>query len=115
MRSFTAVAADRKRAYRLFKDGEGLVLMSDYESKKAPRGPQKRSAPIHMGISMFATEEAARAKNDDFDGKLGDHFAVFELTGSLGVWWAQTFTPDHMTVWGNPRALENCIREVHPV
>ena len=68
-----------------------------------------------MGLSMWLTEEAALAKNDEFDGKLGDQIAVVELDGKLGVWWAQTFSPDHMTIWGRPEDLDRCVRDIHPV
>ncbi|HEY8630469.1 MAG TPA: hypothetical protein VIL73_08030 [Gaiellaceae bacterium] len=115
MDSFTAYRASGEAAYRVFWSHKGPGFESDYAAGKAPRGPQKRAAPIHMGLSMWITEESARAKNDEFGGKLGDRVVLIELDGNLGIWWAQTFSPDHMTVWGRPEELERCIREIHPV
>jgi hypothetical protein len=90
-------------------------LESDFAAGRPPRGPQRRNAAIHMGLSMWTSEFAARAKNDEFDGKLGDRVVRLELDGNLGIWWAQTFSPEHMTVWGRPEDLERCIRDIHPV
>jgi hypothetical protein len=115
MDSFTAYPATGESAFRIFREAEGLILESDFALNKPPRGPQKRNAAIQMGLSMWASEQSALAKNDEFDGKLGDQVVRLELVGNLGIWWAQTFSPDHMTVWGRPEDLERCIREIHPV
>lgn len=115
MDSFTAYRASGEAAFRLFREAEGLNFESDFAANRPPRGAQKRSAPIHMGLSMWISEQSARAKNDEFDGKLGDRIAMLDLDGKLGVWWAQTFSPDHMTVWGRPEDLERCIRHITPV
>jgi hypothetical protein len=111
----TTYRASGEVVFRLFKGADGPILKSDYSLNKPPRGPQRRSALVHMGLSMWLSEESARSKNDDFGGKLGDHIAVLELMGELGVWWAQTFSPEHMTVWGRSEALDGCIRDIHPV
>jgi hypothetical protein len=68
-----------------------------------------------MGLSMWISEESARAKNNEFGGRLGDHVIALELDGALGVWWAQTFSQEHMTVWGRPADLRRCVRDIHPV
>jgi hypothetical protein len=100
--SFTAYRAAGQPAFRLSRGEVDPNFESDYETGRAPRGPQARSAVIHMGLSMWSSEESARAKNVEFGGRLGDHIVALELDGELGVWWAQTFSPHHMTVWGHP-------------
>ena len=86
-------------AFRLFWEANGLALVSDYEGGKAPRGPQRRNSLIFMGLSAYQSAAAARAKNAEFDGKLGDHLAVVELDGDRGIWVGENFRPgpcDHM-------------------
>jgi hypothetical protein len=112
--SLTAYKASKEVAFRLFRERDGLVLDSDFALNKPPRGPQI-NAPIQMGLSMWTSDEGARRKNDEFDGRLGDRIAVLELEGSLGIWWAQTFSAEHMTVWGRPDDLEECVRDIYPV
>lgn len=117
MKPFIVYAGDSRVAFRLSWSNNGYEssLVSDYEARRPPRGPQRRNAAIHMGISVWATEDAARAKNDEFDGKLGDTVIELALLGELGVWWAHTFSPGHMTIWGRPDELANCIRDSRPV
>ena len=68
-----------------------------------------------MGLSFWATEESALAKNQHFDGKLGDHVAELELRGDLGIWHAETFSIEHFTVWGRAGDLEQCVRDIRTV
>jgi hypothetical protein len=68
-----------------------------------------------MGLSTWTSPDSARAKNNEFGGKLGDRIAELELSGDLGVWWAQTFNPEHVTVWGRPEDLDRCVRNVDTV
>lgn len=115
MRVITAHAGSGEPAYRLYRHAEGVSFESDYVTGKGPRGPQQRNALIHMGLSMWISEEAARKKNDEFGGKLGDMIAVLELRAANSVWWAETFSAGHITVWGRSEALHSAVLEVHPV
>lgn len=68
-----------------------------------------------MGLSFWQTEAAALAKNQDFGGKLGDRLAVLELSVGLGIWYAETFSIEHFTVWGRAENLEICVRETRAI
>jgi hypothetical protein len=61
------------------------------------------------------TKDAARRKNEEFNGGLGDRLVTVDLDPVFGLWWASTFSAEHVTVWGQPEAIESCIRDAEPV
>ena len=110
MRQILALPAEGETGFRLFHQSEGLDFRSDYEKGLGPRKAQK-NALIHMGLTFWQTPDAALAKNRQFGGRLGDHLAVLELRADLGIWYAETFTIEHFTVWGRAGDLEqSCVK-----
>jgi hypothetical protein len=105
---------DWRQVFRLLKSETYAPFYSDMHANRRPRGPQARNALIHAGLSAWLTKDAARRKNMDFDGQLGDTLLTLELDPDLGIWWASTFSPQHVTVWGRPDALGACVRAHEP-
>jgi hypothetical protein len=100
-------------------DGAGDPVLlnsfrSHYELSDEPRGVERRSAVIHMGISMYSAEQIARGTAQRFD-KLGGFVARLHLGVGRGFNFAHTGHPSHLTVWGDPVKLVDCVIDIQPV
>jgi hypothetical protein len=65
---------------------------SHYELSDEPRGVERKSAVIHMGISMYSEEHVARGTAQKFD-KLGGFVARLQLGVGRGFNFAHTGHP----------------------
>lgn len=89
-------------------------LRSNYELSHEPRRHERRSALIHMGISVYMVAHAATETAGVFP-KLGGFVARITLRPDLGVNYAETGHPFHLTLWGDPIKLSQAVAEVFPV
>jgi hypothetical protein len=89
-------------------------LRSHYEMSEEPRGVERTSSLIHMGISIYVNEGVAHGTAQKFD-KLGDYVARVVLKHGHGFNFAQTGHPLHLTVWGDPIKLRSAIADIDPV
>jgi hypothetical protein len=89
-------------------------LRSNYELGQEPRRVERSSTVIHMGISTYLGEGAARGTAQRFP-KLGDFVARLDLTSGRGFNFAQTGHPGHLTVWGDPFKLHDVIGDIRAV
>lgn len=95
------------------RGSEGIesAFCSHYELRRPPRGPEDRATAIHMAVSMFDREEAARDLANRIP-KLGGHIARLELQPGHGICVAKTGGPAHWSVWGRPAQLASCIADI---
>jgi hypothetical protein len=82
---------------------------SHYELGEEPRRFEIRNALTHFGVSMFDRPENARRLAQRWP-RLGLFIAEIELGGELGIWFAETGSVGHFTVWGRPTELQRCVR-----
>lgn len=87
---------------------------SHYELTEEPRGVERKSAVIHMGISMYLEEHVARGTAERFH-RLGGFVARCHLTVGKGFNFAHTGHPVHLTVWGDPVKLVESVVDIQPV
>jgi hypothetical protein len=87
---------------------------SHYELSETPRGRERKSAVIHMGISMYSDEHVARGTAERFD-KLGGFVARLHMGVGKGFNFAHTGHPLHLTVWGDPVKLVESVVDIQPV
>ena len=83
---------------------------SHYELKRAPRGPERRAAVIHMAVSMFETAAPCWALIERTRGRIGSQVAELHLPPERGICVAKTGGPLHWSVWGDPDELQAAIR-----
>jgi glutathione synthase/RimK-type ligase-like ATP-grasp enzyme len=82
---------------------------SNYERGAKPRSSEVFSALEHMALSMWADERTAMDVSTHFARKLGDFVAAVDLDGNEGIWFAETGSEGHMSVWGRPDALQRSL------
>jgi hypothetical protein len=87
---------------------------SNYELEKDPRGVERSSAVIHVGISTYLEQEIAVGTALRFE-KLGDFVARVELRPGNGFNLAHTGHPKHLTIWGDPRKLSEAVVDIRPI
>jgi hypothetical protein len=109
LEAFRIVRAD-ERDHPVLVDS----FKSHYELTHAPRGAERRSAVIHMGISMYSEERVALGTARRFD-KLGRYVARVELAAGKGFNFARTGHPRQLTVWGDPVNLVESVVDIRPV
>lgn len=90
-------------------------LKSHYELGQEPRRVERRSAVLHMGISVFVDDDVARQVAKRFRGKLGEHIAHLELRYGDGFNYAQTGARNHLTLWGDPVKLHSTIVDIRSI
>ncbi len=86
-------------------------LRSHYERDLPPRGYERRLAVIHMGLSVFSSQEAARAIALRWP-KIGRFLAEMQLQPGSGFCLADTGRPGHFTLWGRPLQLLDAIVDI---
>lgn len=89
-------------------------LRSHYELGDDPRGVERSSAIIYMGISAYVDEAAAHGTAQKWD-KLGDFIAEIRLRAGNGFNFAHTGQPLHLTIWGHPVKLQDAVVDIQPV
>jgi hypothetical protein len=89
-------------------------LRSNYERDAPPRGVERGSALIHLGMSMFVTFEAAAERATRWPA-LGPYIARVRLEPGNGFHIAETGARVHRTVWGRPLQLLACVADILPV
>lgn len=86
-------------------------LRSHYERDLPPRGYERRLAVIHMGLSVFSSQDAARAMALQWP-KIGRFLAEMRLAPGNGFCLADTGRPGHSTLWGRPLQLCDSIVDI---
>jgi hypothetical protein len=86
-------------------------LRSHYERGAPPRGYERRLAVIHMGLSVFSTQAAARAKALRWP-MIGMFVAELNPEPEHGFCLADTGQPGHWTLWGRPLQLLGSIVDI---
>jgi hypothetical protein len=89
-------------------------LRSNYERDAPPRGVERESVLIHLGLSMFVTVDAAAERATRWPA-LGTHIARLRLEPGHGFHFAETGARVHRTVWGRPLQLLACVADILPV
>ncbi len=89
-------------------------LRSNYERDAPPRGVERESVLIHLGLSMFVTFDAAADRANRWPA-LGTHVACVRLEPNHGFHVAETGARVHRTVWGRPLQLLACVADILPV
>jgi hypothetical protein len=74
---------------------------SSFVRDRPPRGMERRSVVIQMGISLFESPEQAAGVARRFP-VIGGLIALVRMESGHGFCWADTGPPGHMTVWGRP-------------
>lgn len=91
-----------------------LDFVSNHSAGRPSRGIEQRSTPVWMAVSMFDSPEILASKIRRFP-KIGTHVAEIVLESGLGFAVARTGATGHVSVWGNPAALDLATRDVYPV
>jgi hypothetical protein len=95
-----------------FSDPDMLdSFRSNYELGARPRGLEVESALIYMGLSMYLKREMAVATARRWQ-HIGQLIAEVQLEPGSGFCWAHTGHPGHMTVWGRPLQLLDCVTDI---
>jgi hypothetical protein len=98
-------AGEALEAYRIVAtEDAGSTEMADrftssFARERPPRGLERRSVVVQMGISLFERPEQAAAVAQQFP-VIGGFIAVVRTESKYGFCWADTGPPGHMTVWG---------------
>lgn len=74
---------------------------SNYELRRKPRRAEISFTPMHMGISVYLRPERAHATARAFP-MIGEYVARVELEPEMGVAFALTAEPGHLTLWARP-------------
>lgn len=91
---------------------EGLHF--NYRRGFDPRGIEVANALVHMGISTYRARPKAVGIAQRWP-RIGDHIAELRLRPEHGIWFADTGEPGHVTVWGRPLQLLDCVADILPV
>jgi hypothetical protein len=83
--------------------------------QRPPAHVERRNAALHMALSMWGTDDQARAVTEAFGFKLGVFVGEVERRGERGIWFAQTGAEGHFAVWGRPADLQACLVGVEAV
>jgi hypothetical protein len=86
-------------------------LRSHYELSREPRKVERRWTVIHMGISVYTTQEQAIATARMWP-KLGDYVTRIELEAGLGFNLARTGHKGHLTLWAEPVKLRDAAADI---
>jgi hypothetical protein len=89
-------------------------LNSNYGRGFDPRGAEVSSALIHMGLSTYRVRQKAASIAKRWP-RIGHHIAELRLRPEHGIWFAATGEPGHITVWGRPLQLLDCVADILPV
>ncbi len=84
---------------------------SHYELGGEPRGVERSSTAVHMGISVYLSQEAAVRTALKWP-KIGEYVAHARLTAGHGFNFAQTGQPLRLTLWGDPIKLAGAVADV---
>lgn len=86
-------------------------LRSHYELSEEPRKVERRSAVLHMGISVYVNSNDALRTVRRWP-KLGDYVARLDLRADMGFNYAHTGPPGHLTLWGDPVKLRDATVDI---
>jgi len=102
------VATDGQVVYRLL--GGVQPAKTDFRSDEVANRPLGPDEPWieHAGVSMFDDLNVALQLVQRFPV----HVAELELPPDAGCSIAKTGPPRHFTVWGEPKRLYGCVRNV---
>lgn len=89
-------------------------FVSNFASGKRPRRVERRSAVVHMGISMYELHTQAEQTARLFP-VIGRYIAEMRLSGGTGFNLAPTAQVGHWTVWGRPNQLVAAVADIYPV
>lgn len=67
-----------------------------------------------MALSMYRSQDQARKTARQWP-KIGQYVAELELVSGKGFNIADTGHPGHVSVWGDPLELRECIVDIVPV
>lgn len=107
--------ADTHVLFRIVKSpepGDSLFdesFRSHYELRRQPRGVERRSAVLQMGLSMFNTGSQAARVAQTWP-VIGEWVATVVILPGYGFNLARTGMPGHYTVWGRPEQLKIAVR-----
>ncbi len=108
------------RLYRVVRTNPSTAddFLSQYDlhlrrsaASRRPPPTDPRLLRIWDGISMSATRLHAEQQQARFP-RLGSYIAVLDLPMVRFRMERSTATPGHFTVWGDPKDLLQCVREV---
>jgi hypothetical protein len=108
------------RVYRIVRAGvaDDPVMLDSFRSHFAlgaePRRVERRSAVLHMGISVYTDVQVARGTAKRFP-RLGNFIAHVDLDASMGSDYAHTGHPLHLTLWADPIKLRAAVIDIEPV
>ncbi|MBV9916319.1 MAG: hypothetical protein JO153_07435 [Solirubrobacterales bacterium] len=88
-------------------------LRSNYELDHPPRGVERSSTVIHMGVSAYISEYLAQQTAQRWE-KLGDYIAEVQLAPGRGFNFAYTGHPQHLTIWADPVKLREAVVGIRP-
>ena len=77
---------------------------SNYDLRREPRRAEIEFTPTHMGISVYRAIERAMSTARAFP-RIGGFVAQVQLEPEMGVAFALTAEPGHLTLWGRPLQL----------
>jgi hypothetical protein len=86
-------------------------LRSHYELGEEPRKVERRSAALHMGISVYLDRGDAVGTAQRWP-KLGDYTARLDLEAGKGFNYAQT---GHLALWADPIKLSSVLVDIESV
>ena len=89
-------------------------LHSNYRRGFDPRGIEVANALVHMGLSTYRARHRAVGIATRWP-QIGNHIAELRLRPDHGIWFADTGEPGHITVWGRPLQLLDCVADILPV
>jgi hypothetical protein len=89
-------------------------LRSNYEMGGHARGIERDWAVIHRGISVYLAPDTAEGTAQRCP-KLGDYIARLRLRAGLGINFAHTGHPRHLTIWADPVKLAKTVVDIKPV
>lgn len=87
---------------------------SNYELSHEPRNVERKSAVMHMGISMYLDEAIAHLTAQRWE-KLGDWVARVEIRHGNGINYAHTGHRKHLTIWGDAIKLSQAAVDISTV
>ena len=90
-------------------------LRSNYERDAPPRGVERESVLIHLGLSMFVTVDAAAERATTMAGAWQRTLRACASSQANGFHFAETGARVHRTVWGRPLQLLACVADILPV
>ncbi|MDQ3768039.1 MAG: hypothetical protein M3370_00955 [Actinomycetota bacterium] len=108
------------RVYRIVRTEivDDPMMLNSFRSHFAlgeePRRVERQSALMHMGISVYTDPSVARGTAERFP-KLGDYIAEVNIDATMGVDYARTGHPLHLTLWADPVKLCAAVADIEPV